>query len=122
MEPRTRALGLVTVRADVVTALEPHRAQGGEQLLRSAIVIMRRMATGARSQRRLPRTLRQQPAQDLRPGAMHGAAYQHLDGLQIHSACLANSGKNNLKQAAYFLGDFLLDRFRRFFSSGVRVS
>jgi hypothetical protein len=46
---------------------------------------------------------------------MHRPAHQHLDGLQIHTTGLANSGKNNLQQAAYFLGDFLLDRFRCFF-------
>jgi hypothetical protein len=30
--------------------------------------------------------------------------------------------EHHLHYAAYFLGDFLLDRFGRFFSCGVRVS
>jgi len=49
---------------------------------------------------------------------------------QIHSAPspsttftgLAAAGKDYLKQTVHFLGDFLLDRFGRFFSSGVKAS
>ena len=60
--------------------------------------------------------------QDLRSGAVHRSAHQHLDRLQIDLADLANSGKNDLKQAAYFLCDLVLDRLGRFFSCGVNVS
>jgi hypothetical protein len=53
---------------------------------------------------------------------VHRAAHGHLDRFQIQRAGLAPAGEDNLQQPIYFLGDFLLDRMRRFFSSGVRVS
>jgi hypothetical protein len=55
--PVTRTLAFTAMPADVVTALEPHRTKGGEQLLGSRIVIVRRLAAGARSLSRLPRIL-----------------------------------------------------------------
>jgi hypothetical protein len=53
---------------------------------------------------------------------MHGGAHGHLDRLQIEPAVLALVLKNEPEQRLYFPFDFLPDRFRRFFSCGVRVS
>jgi hypothetical protein len=52
---------------------------------------------------------------------VHDPPHQHLDRLQIEASAVAGSCEDNLQQAAYFLGDFLLDGPRRFFSCGVRV-
>lgn len=53
---------------------------------------------------------------------MHRSAHQCFDGLQIDSFGLTDAAEGNLQQAAYFLGDFALDRHGSFFSCGVRVS
>ena len=55
-------------------------------------------------------------------GTMHRATNGHLHGLQIQPAGFTRSGEDHLQQPRYFLLDFLLDGFRRFFSSGDRVS
>jgi hypothetical protein len=47
---------------------------------------------------------------------VHGRAHGHLDGLQIEAARLAAGAEDDAQQAVYFAGDFLLDRFGRFFS------
>ena len=47
---------------------------------------------------------------------MHRRTHRHLDGLQIELLCLAVGGEDDAQQLIYFAGDFLLDRFRRFFS------
>jgi hypothetical protein len=64
----------------------------------------------------------QQLAQCRRPSLMHSRSHGHLDCLQIESAGLALFLKDEPEYRAYFPLDFLLDRFRRFFSCGVRVS
>jgi hypothetical protein len=53
---------------------------------------------------------------------MHGSPHGHLDRFQVESACLALLLEDKPQQRAYFPFDFLPDRFRRFFSCGVRVS
>jgi hypothetical protein len=53
---------------------------------------------------------------------MHGRAHQHLNGLQIDVARLADAKENGAQQLLYFARDFLLDGVRRFFSCGVSVS
>jgi hypothetical protein len=65
---------------------------------------------------------RQQPLHGHCPGVVHRVSYQHLDGLQIDGAGLMPSADDDLYDDAYFLGDFLLDRFRGFFSCAVKVS
>jgi hypothetical protein len=53
---------------------------------------------------------------------MHRRPHRHLDRFQIESGSLALVLENETQQRAYFPFDFLPDSFRRFFSSGVRVS
>jgi hypothetical protein len=47
---------------------------------------------------------------------VHCGAHGHLDGLQIEAARLAEGAEDDAQQLVYFAGDFLLDRFGRFFS------
>jgi hypothetical protein len=53
---------------------------------------------------------------------VHGGARCRFDSLQIETGRPAESGEDNLEQLVYFAGDFLMDRFRRFFSCVVRLS
>jgi hypothetical protein len=82
------------------------------------------LAAGAKDFPLLPagRFASKQLAQRGRPGSMHGGPHCHLDRLQIEPAGLALVLKDEPEQRSYFPFDFLPDRFRRFFSCGVRVS
>ena len=53
---------------------------------------------------------------------VHGVPHQYLDRLQIQPACLMPTTEYHLNYTIYFLNDFLLDGFRRFFSCGVSDS
>ena len=53
---------------------------------------------------------------------MHGGAHHHLGDLQIQTSRLAAAVENDTQQLVYFARDFLADGFRRFFSSGERIS
>src|SRR5262249_43563579 len=64
----------------------------------------------------------QESSQSLGADLLHRPADQRLDGFQIESAAGAPASEHNRDHAAYFLADLLLDRVRRFFSSGVRGS
>jgi hypothetical protein len=50
------------------------------------------------------------------PGLMHSGTNRGLDTLQVESASRIAVAENDAKQLLYFAGDFLLDRFGRFFS------
>jgi hypothetical protein len=49
-------------------------------------------------------------------GLMESRAYRHFDGFQIEMARFAAGTEDDAQQLLYFAGDFLLDRFGRFFS------
>jgi hypothetical protein len=53
---------------------------------------------------------------------VHRVAHQHFDGFQLDPAGVTPTAEDDLEDAVYFLSDFLLDGFRRFFSCGVSVS
>ena len=53
---------------------------------------------------------------------MHGRTHRHLDRFQIEMVRLLTSVENDTQQLAYFVRDFLLDRFGRFFSCGESES
>lgn len=55
-------------------------------------------------------------------GLMQGGTEGHLHRLQIQIAGLLALREDAAQQRGYFAGDFGVDRFRRFFSSGVSVS
>jgi len=50
------------------------------------------------------------------PCLMHGRANRHLDGPEIEVTRFALRAEDDTQQLVYFAGDFLLDRFCRFFS------
>ena len=85
-------------------------------------MIARPMSTAAERGARWDRRFRQNTAKDRGPGAVHRSAHQGFDGLQVDWRGLADAARDDLQQAAYFLGDFALDRFGRFSSCGVSVS
>ena len=58
----------------------------------------------------------QQLRQGTGPGVMHRGTDHGLDTLQIKLAGCPAVAENDAKQLIYFAGDFLLDRFDRFFS------
>jgi hypothetical protein len=58
----------------------------------------------------------QQLRQGTGAGVMHRGTDHRLDALQIELASCLAVAENNAKQLIYFAGDFLLDRFGRFFS------
>ncbi len=53
---------------------------------------------------------------------MHCRPHGHLDGFEVQLTGLAAALKDDAEQFAYFAFDFLMDRFRRFFSWAVRMS
>jgi hypothetical protein len=57
----------------------------------------------------------QQPLHGHCSGVMHRVPHQQLDSLQVDGAALMPIAEDDLYDSAYFLGDFLLDRFCRFF-------
>ncbi len=72
--------------------------------------------TGNRPVIRIRRLVSQQLRQRGSPGLMHSGSQSGLDCFQIESAVAAALLENNAQKTVYFAGDFLLDRFRRFFS------
>ena len=65
---------------------------------------------------RIRRIVSQQLGQRASPGLMHGGSQSALDGFQVESAVVAALLKNHAQESVYFAGDFVLDRFGRFFS------
>lgn len=53
---------------------------------------------------------------------MHDRSHDHLDGFQVQASRLTVAVVDDAQQLIYFARDFLADGFRRFFSSGDRVS
>lgn len=58
----------------------------------------------------------QQLRQGNSAGVMHRGTDYDLDALQIELAGCSAAAENEAQQLIYFAGDFLLDRFDRFFS------
>jgi hypothetical protein len=56
------------------------------------------------------------------PGLMQGRAHRYFHGLQIQPAPSLSLSPHHLQQTIYFLRDFLLDDFRRFFFCAVSPS
>jgi hypothetical protein len=53
---------------------------------------------------------------------MHYRPHGHLSGFQVQMPRLALAVEDDAQKLVYFARDFLLDSFRRFFSSDERVS
>ena len=50
------------------------------------------------------------------PGPVHRRADEGFDGFEVQAAGLAAILKDGVQKPVYFAGNFLLDRFSRFFS------
>jgi hypothetical protein len=91
-------------------------------MLGALLVILCRVPTTTRYLAGLRNRHREQSLQGRRSSPVHRIANQHLDRFEIHLTGFAAARKDYLQQTVHFLGDFLLDCFGRFFSSGVKVS
>jgi len=111
----------MTVGAEIVGARYFHFPYGGEDSLGAQFPILSPVAAGTRDGS--PVNGRggelQKLGQSGCPGTMHGRTHRHFDGFQIQTPRLAALLKDDAQQLAYFVRDFLLDRFGRFFSWGV---
>jgi hypothetical protein len=117
-------LPVMTLRTQIPRALKLDFAHGGEHSPRTHFAITGFLSAGAGyfALFRAGRMALQQRAQRDRSGMMHGCPHGHLDRFQIEPARLAPLLKDEPQQRTYFACDFLLDRFRRFFSCCVKVS
>ena len=52
---------------------------------------------------------------------VHSRTCHHFHSLQIQRPGLATAREEHMQPLVYFVGDFLMDRKSRFFSSGVQV-
>ena len=78
--------------------------------------------TGDRPLALIRRIVLQQLRQRGSPGLMHRRADDGFDGFQVEATGPAAILKDSVQQPVYFAGNFLLDRFRRFFSWGCGVA
>jgi len=106
------------MRTEIVGAQQFYLAYGGEDASGAQLAVGCRSTTGAGlfSLIGAGRIALQQPAQGHGTDLMQRGSHGHLHGFQIQLAAFATLLKNQMQQSAYFAGDFLLDRFGRFFS------
>jgi hypothetical protein len=114
----------MTMQAQVVGARHFHHAHHGQDRLGAQFPVMRWVATRTSDDPLVGRRgwELEQFGQNRCPSLVHGGAHQHLGGLQFQVSCLAAAVENDTQQLVYFARDFLLDGFRRFFSSGAIAS
>ena len=109
---------------EVVRTHHRHGSNDGKDGLGALFLVLSLLA--ARARKGPQRLRRRRKLKDLcqcrRPRLMHGCADCGLGRLQVESAFLTPALKQNLKDAVYFALDFVMDRFRRFFSWAVNVS
>jgi hypothetical protein len=112
-----RTLSLMAGGAAVIRALETQRPDHGKQMARAPLPIARGLTARARHCGRNGfGWLLQEMLQRSGPSAVHGGAGGGFDRFQIETALPAEFGERELEQAIYFVGDFLTDGVRRFFS------
>ena len=106
----------------IIGPIVDHGPQHGQDLFGARFVVSSLLAATAGDLLFVRRRHAQQPLHGHCPSVVHRVPHQHLDGFQIDRAGLAPIAEDDLYDPAYFLGDFLLDRFCRFFSCAVKVS
>jgi hypothetical protein len=109
------------MRAKIVGPPELNGTNHGENGFGAQLLVDRLPATRAGERPVIP--IRRFELQQLRqsggPGIVHGRADRAFDRFQIElTGCFAVP-ENDAEQLLYFAGDFLLDRFGRFFSCRV---
>jgi hypothetical protein len=115
--PVARTLPLVATSTEIVGTIEDHRPQHGQQLFTARLVIMCFLAAGAGNFAVVRDWRRSQSLHRCSIGAVHRVPHQQIDGFQLNPTRLMPAIENNLEYAVYFLSDFLLDGFSRFFSA-----
>ena len=113
-----RALALVTVCADIIRALDRDGANHADHLLTAHGMESRTLSTntghlGGEASRRVEQILEHHRTQ-----LMRGGTSGHFDRFQIKLTTFTQTLEDHLQQCGYFLRDFTLDRFGRFFSCG----
>ena len=118
-----RALSIMTMPANVIGPLHVDSTQDRQNLFGAHLMKARLLATraGHFSGDFTARFL-QQFFEHRRTGLMHRRASGHLHRFQVQPSRFAQIGEDDPQQLIYLLGDFLLDGFRRFFSSGATDS
>jgi len=116
-----RILASGAMRAKIVGPPELNGTNHGENGFGAQLLVDRLPATRAGERPVIP--IRRFELQQLRqsggPGIVHGRADRAFDRFQIElTGCFAVP-ENDAEQLLYFAGDFLLDRFGRFFSCRV---
>jgi hypothetical protein len=116
-------LPAMTMGTKIVRLDELHLAHYGEDAPGAQLEIGCRVTAGASlfALLRARRIALQQLTKGHSAGLVHGATQGHFCGFQIQPAVFAAVLQDHLQQSAYFVGDFLLDRFGRFFPCGVRA-
>jgi hypothetical protein len=117
-----RALAVVAIRAHIIGTLDGDRSHHRDQLFEAHLVKPRLAAAGTRDFPFEVGRRNEQLFQDLGREVMRRGAGGRLSRLHVEVAALAQAGEDDIQQRRYFLGRLALDRFGRFFSSGVRVS
>src|ERR1039458_6843933 len=104
----------MTSRTEIVGPIKDYRPQHGQQPFTAGLVIMRFLGAGGSN---LPvardgeaiKTPATWPLPGGAPGPVHRVPHQHLDGFQLHPACLMPTLEDDLEHAVYFLRHFPLD-------------
>jgi hypothetical protein len=116
--PVQRKLALMTTRAKIVRSAKFHGAHDGEELAVPKFAVVSVPAANAGNPALLGTGFLglQQLTEGCGSGSKHGRAERGLQRFQIRAIVLPAVLQNHLEQQAYLPGNFLLDRFRRFFS------
>lgn len=116
-------LPTMTMGAEIVRPHQFHLSHYGEDAPGAQLEIGCQVTAGASllALLRARRITLQQLTEGHSAGLVQGGTQRHFCGFKIQSAVLAAVLQDHLQQSAYFVGDFLLDRFGRFFSCGVRA-
>ena len=103
--------------AVIVRPFDDDLAQHCDDLLAAAAGQARLFATSAQLSRFARLLLVQERLDQPRAGLMQGVARRLFDRFQVQLPALAPIGEDDPQEPPYFLADFLLDRFGRFFSA-----
>ena len=108
----------MTVRADIIRTLDRERANHADNLLTAHGMESRVLSTttghiGGEASRRVEQILEHHRTQ-----LVCRCTSSNFDRLPIKLTALTQTLEDYLQQCGYFLRNFMLDRFRRFFSCG----
>jgi hypothetical protein len=120
--PIAGAVSLMAARTEIVVPIVDYGPQHGQDLFGARFVVSSLLTAAAGDLAVVRQGHAQQPLHSHCPGVVHRVPHQQLDSLQIDGAALMPIAEDDLYDSAYFLGDFLLDCFCRFFSCGESVS